>query len=369
VASDLHIVIGTGPQGVSVHQEIRLLKPALLYADRVTLLSPVAAALGAVESVGHLDEDGLIAFVKEVAPALNPKAAQSLEIFEQLRKKRQKTKPELVALMQLRAQLRTMATEWQATVTEMQVDAGVPEIEPAISAGLLTVDPLVDGAGEADEDVLFKGFMAKLDNLLRDSNAYPLFDDMTGGLVRAGIAEGLFELAPSARSHGKQVAVASDFISRAPAFPRAGITEILDIRDELSNPLGRFRGAVADMARRLDAAAHDESFSAEVQELYEAEVEPALLEIAEAIASNTYLRQLIDAPYSSVRELVLGGSAITLGLTKLAAMPSLAAGSIATAAGAGDIVARATKRKMDVQAETQTHRLYFLYREAELLAD
>src|SRR4051794_25876549 len=51
--TEITIAVATGPSGgLSLENEIRLVKPALLYADRVTLISPAATLLQAATDVG-----------------------------------------------------------------------------------------------------------------------------------------------------------------------------------------------------------------------------------------------------------------------------------------------------------------------------
>jgi len=54
---DVRIAITTSPSGISLASETRLLKPALLYADHVTLYSPTAALLVSTRSVGEMGEE------------------------------------------------------------------------------------------------------------------------------------------------------------------------------------------------------------------------------------------------------------------------------------------------------------------------
>ena len=43
-----------------------------------------------------------------------------------------------------------------------------------------------------------------------------------------------------------------------PGFPDATIAEILDVREELRDPLGRFRSIVSRFTSQLETAAYDE---------------------------------------------------------------------------------------------------------------
>lgn len=67
LASGLTIAVATAPRGLSLEEEIRLSKPALLYGDRVTLYSATAMMLASSEQIAHLDDDELIDFLESVS--------------------------------------------------------------------------------------------------------------------------------------------------------------------------------------------------------------------------------------------------------------------------------------------------------------
>jgi len=67
--TEVRIAIATAPQGLSLDQEIRLLKPALLYADHVTLYSPAAALLGSARAAGEMGAEAMIPLLRAVPPA------------------------------------------------------------------------------------------------------------------------------------------------------------------------------------------------------------------------------------------------------------------------------------------------------------
>lgn len=77
--SSLRIAIATAPQvsreGVSLAEDIRLVKPALLYADTVTLYSPAAAMLLLVGGVAHLSAQKRMVLVRQLYPLFKPEQA------------------------------------------------------------------------------------------------------------------------------------------------------------------------------------------------------------------------------------------------------------------------------------------------------
>jgi hypothetical protein len=213
-----------------------------------------------------------------------------------------------------------------------------------------------------DIDQFISVFVTKLAGLLAKRGTYPLFDDHTGTLVRHGINEGLFTTSPVTRERGKQVAAASDFMSRLPAFSGATIREILDIRRELQSPLVRFRAAMIELGTLVESAAYEEAFPEEVDELFRAKVEPVLLEIEEQIQGSKYLRELIGEAVGDTKTLLTG--VLAFGITQTADLPNLLAGG----AAATQIIASAAWKRHTERRQTRQNELYFLYRTEELLS-
>lgn len=365
----LSIVISTSPgAGITLAEEIRLAKPALLYGDKVTLYSPTAAMLLSVGHIAELDDDGLMTFLEAVGPSLGPAAPTLFAQFRALATKRHRTRQELQALGQMKRALRQMAMEIGERYEELLEDAGAAELIPAIEAGLVEIDPIVMDEHVGDDDILIKSYMDKLKSLLVARTSYPLFDEDTGTLVRAAVGEGMFDLGATAKRRGKQAATATDYITRVPAFPGATIAEVLDIRSELAKPLVRFRSAVADLSREVEAAAHDEDFAAEVADLYVTEVEPVLLELREAVETNTYLRQLLGKVSSDAKTFIAGPAVLTLGLIGWTELSAVVAAGVTTGAAATAAAAEAAVAKRQGKREAERSQLFLLYQTQELLA-
>ncbi len=286
-------------------------------------------------------------------------------------RQRGRSRDELLAYLRLRPEMERLRNDidrvWNdeliPTVETMLESAGATELAGAMSAGLLVVDPLVKGNEEFDNDRVIEAFVAKLAEVLSGRGIYPLFDDQTGTLVRHGLSDGLFKASPITRERGKQVAAASEFLTRLPAFPKANVSEILDIRAELEAPLVRFRAAMVDLGRLVESAAYEEEFPEQVDELYRAKVEPALLEIEEQVRSNSYLRVLIGEIVGDSKTLLAG--ILAVGIAHAADLPQLVAGG----AAAGQVIAKAAWEKHIRGQQISEHELYFLYRTEHLLAD
>lgn len=379
--SPLRIAIATAPQvsggHVSLSEDIRLLKPALLYADVVTLYSPGALLLSAASSAARLDAAGRMSFLRQVYPIFEPDRAPVLMAmlvgYRRLEKqKRGRSREELLDYLRLRPEVEKLKSEidrvWAADLVpkleQLLESAGANQLIGAISAGLLEVDPLMDGDQGFDNDAVVEAFVVRIAEVLSERGTYPLFDGQTGTLVRHGIAEGLFQATPLSRERGKQVAAASDILGLLPAFPKASVAEILDIRTELEAPLVRFRAAMVELGKLVESAAYEEGFADQVDELYRAKVAPALLEIEEQVRANSYLRVLVGEVVGDSKTLLAG--VLGVGLAHAADVSQLVAGGVAAA---GQAMAKAAWERQARGRKLSEHELYFLYRTEQLLAD
>lgn len=353
--STVSIAIATSPQGVSVANEVRLIKPAVLYGDRVRLYSPVASLLQGVAGLGEASESELLFFLEEIADAFDPSLRIAVQRYRELQRKRNPSRDELVAMMRMREGLKESRREFQNVAEGVLRDAGALQLVPAIQAGLVEIYPLA----LSDEDMV-DAFVAELKQLLAEGSAYPLFDDQTGELVRAGIAEGLFVPSEVAMRRGKHVATASGFLSQLPAFPEATIGEILDIRADLAKPLIRYRSGVSELATMIESGPLDKDFSQEIEIVYVEKVLPALLEITELVRSTSFLRELASEVVKDANKLA---GVLALGILNAETVPAL------TAAGATGvaIAARTAWRRHQASADIQKHQLYFLYKTEKLL--
>jgi hypothetical protein len=380
--TEITIAVATGSSGgLSLETEIRLVKPALMYADAVTLISPVATLLQAAVDVGA-NEDLTMALVRQLGPTLDPRTVEAFALYDELNRKRHPTREEKRHIAMFRDLLAQSSEELLAKSREMLAKAGADELMPAIDAGLVQVDPVLRGSDDtvaavassvasaagveaANDALIAESFMARLRDLLRDPFAYPLFDEMVGEIVRSHVAEGLFEVGAVTTRRGKQVSAASRLIETLPSFPAASIGEILDIRQELAAPLTNFRAAVAEMERLIQSAAYDADFAAEVEDLYMEKVAPALQEIAELVRDNSYLRQLMRAGVGDAKSILTG--VLTMGVTAVAGVPYLAAAALATGIPAAAAALRGVLATKSAAREIEGHHLFFLYRTEELL--
>jgi hypothetical protein len=95
-------------------------------------------------------------------------------------------------------------------------------------------------------------YQNKIADYLSDPTTYPLFDDDTGRLVRAGREAGIFVVPAAAERRATEVGLAPGLIGELPAFPNAEMDRILEARVSLEPHVTRFRRAVNELRRYLE---------------------------------------------------------------------------------------------------------------------
>lgn len=373
----LHMAVATSPTStpsVTLESDVRLVKPALLYADTVTLYSPAAVMLASISQSAVLDRNQRVLFLRQIYPLLEPARAQQLEqlfyAFSILSKKpRGKSRQEIILYERLKRQLDALDNEvdkiWEEElvpiVEHMLESSSANQLYSAISKEILKIDPLVKDGAILGTDQYVDAFVSKLSEILKNRGEYPLFDEPTGTLVRHGVEEGFFNTTDISRRRGKQVAAASSFLERLPAFSAASVDEVVGIRDELRVPLIRFRSAMVELGNAIESAAYEDGFSEEVDEIYRSRVEPAILDLEEAVHSNSYLRVLVGEVVSDAKAIL--AATITFGVAQSADLPTLLAGGAAVVPA----IAAAGVKHRQASTGIKKNEMYFLYQTNLLL--
>jgi hypothetical protein len=94
---EMDIVIGVAPTSkLSLETELRLIKPALLCGDRVTLYSPATSLIAMGAAISELADDEKVDFLAQVVRTVTPdRSAETLLIlntFRELRRARRRSR-------------------------------------------------------------------------------------------------------------------------------------------------------------------------------------------------------------------------------------------------------------------------------------
>jgi hypothetical protein len=328
----------------------------------VTLASPKAVLLAGVAAFGRGDRRARLDEMTELLGAVEG-GKEATEVYDQLRRRRNPSPQERFALKAIEQRLEAGTQAVTAKIEEILEGAGAGERARAIGAGLLDIRPLgLEGAKpDSFADTVIEQIAAVLsDSVSPSARTFPLFDDGAGDLLHAMVSEG--KLADPRRSRAAEAGIAGRRIAGLEAFPDAEMDVVLDVRLRLQAPLARFRSALARASAELDAAAWEEGFAREVDDLYRREVAPALLEVEDALKElgvrSTLLRvtagkEALVAAASATLGLAAAGGAAPGDLPHLLFSPT-ALGGVAAAAGE-------VRERSKVRGEAERGAFYFLY--------
>lgn len=130
----------------------------------------------------------------------------------------------------------------------------------------------------------------------------------------------------------------------------------------------RFRSAIITFSENIKTASWDADFALEANQVFRRDVEPAILEIEEAVRSNSYLttlaRRFADKPL-----VVPSGSALAMLMSQLSAVPQVVTQALGVGATAGLVAYDAYKEWQKQKPSTERNQLYFYYKAGQLLLD
>jgi hypothetical protein len=318
----------------------------------VVMLATVASYLGADEAHRR---DALLEVLEHY-----PGAEDMARTWRELRAKKYRSRDELLLVLGNERQLEKSAQEMADAIIDMLDRAHVHEIELALQAGVLEIDPLgMQGkAGWSPDEVTAAVTSLMSDVLAADSSTYPMFNDLTRGLAQGLLRNGALsgaDLAPAT-----QAGIAGRLISGLEAFPAAPMDVVLDARQKLRDPLVRFRAGVIRLSREARVTPLDPQFPRAADELYREHVAPALLEIKELSAESGLLSALRHAVPASARDIAV----IAMAVANMHGADDLWRAATATAATAADLIGRTAIRQRELHRERDRNEFVFLY-EAE----
>ena len=366
--------------GIDFRHELGLLKAALLYADEVELVSVAGSFMASMEHLGQLPRIERLALMRHLMPIVDPEASEKelTKVYRlidsatnKLEKNRRLAPDEIRILTYLKE-------KWPAIekfVEEAFDEWGVEDFRTALRSGLVGVRPFTQTTPEKIlemgrttgrratkpfADKSYDEYCRTVVEVVNEGNTYPLFDDLTGNIVGRAVRRRLVLPTPAAKRRSKHGGLSRDLLQRLPMFEKADISEVLNIREQLSETLGAFREAVADSASTIESASWEvDRFTEEAEIIFQEIVAPAVDRIQQQVEEDVYLKELTYRYGPSLLGGVASIGAFVGNASVLAELAALAAG---LSAGLG-AVATAKEQRKSFQGE----RLYFYYRAGKLL--
>jgi hypothetical protein len=244
----------------------------------------------------------------------------------------------------------------------MRTDSGVAEIDGVLDTRLVTLNEQV-GIGE-DLDAVVAAFVDQIKRYLQDPSKLVLLDGIAASMARHMIEEGLVRPPNRVISNAGEAALGTGFLERhLPAFPGAPMDELLKVRKDLDEPLGRYRRKVSSLRTQLQTGPFDEHIGAEIEALWRNEVGPELKEIREAMADHALVREFLKAAGADISNVAKGTLAAGVGVFAANALDL--GTTISTGIAAGSALAptavQAILARREGRAEARAHDLFYLY--------
>jgi hypothetical protein len=330
-------------------REVAVVKAALLYGDRVTLVSNQASVMSAYENGIKGSESERLAFAARQLDR-HPHRPGVLSLYRDVLPPGDLIYPTFlgtrnVAILsrqgfelkdRLEDALRPVADAGLGNMSNALSSVGRGELDLAEQEGLLSIDPLGLDDMFAEGPEMARVSFANLDLALKNavsgqSSAVPMLEGWAWLYLTMMVNEG--RIARPTHSPLTDTALAASLVSDLPAMVDAPMEDVLEVRILLGDELAAFRSAVSLAAREIETLPPDGRFAAEVERVYERLVKPAKEDLAKQLTGGSRSSQLGRVLKRS--GLVMGAVGIAgnaLGMGEVA----LLAGSAMWVAGVGD---------------------------------
>jgi hypothetical protein len=362
----LHITVGTAlpsttgetlESALDTSHELRLLKAAILYADKVKFCSFASTSLiSLTQRPERMNEDEKLDWFVNFYINLGhePHIQQIIQFAEEYRASKRNRRRDFNNYLRYRRAFDKSLHDMNAMANKSQLS----ELLVAVNSGLVEFKPFAVGY-RANE------FFDEVSAALDSGTSYPLLDERTSNLVELAVKAGKITPLGTSVSRAKQAGLSSGLFSRLPLFDQASMGEIIDIRKELDKPLKRFRSGIIGFSKEIESAPWNKGFPQEVEQFFIERVEPAVLEIEGTCKSKKTLLDFINRTLTHPGAVT--SSALGIALSKLSQFPEvLIAFSVITglSLGAHEAFTKYQKEKQEIER----NQLYFYYRVGKLLS-
>lgn len=385
-AGTFQMVVAANPGAeLSVAPELDLVKAALLYGERVTLLSPITTMFLRIEGLQRFSARQQIQLIRRLAPVLtdadqHSQLEQGLgELDDFLRRSaRSRSLGDQILRAGLLKQFEPMQQLIADAVRDMRTQIGIDQLAAARAKGLVQIENADPGdeldllvssvtaaklaeTGQRRDDPhtnrIADDFVGKLSKHLSSGREYLIFDESIANLTEAAIREGLFTPAKGPAGRSAQAMTASALMGRLPTFPSATVDEILDIRSELAPALAQFRGAMVTVASSFTIAPWESNFEDEVHDAWVGTVLPAVEAIDSSIRENRSILLLATGVAGAINTSLPGLAIVAAGLLGHAGAATALGGAIS----GGVPLLQALRDRRAATLTVRMQPFYFLY--------
>lgn len=263
-----------------VQHDVRMIKAALLYADRVKLVSHQTAItlLGIRLDWDKLGRDEQIASIVDyilggrgeafIDPMVASTARTHMATYRRLKGRASitLTKNERRQLQSLERFLDERRESMRGYYRMRAEQTGIDQIAELQCRGLLELHSFEQ---DLDDPVACAfEFADVLTTAITDHRTYLMFDDDAAAVIREYLANTTREVPDTSIQRARQTGFAADLLDRLPNLEDAPISDIIQLRQELNGPLARFRSAMVQFADEEGSAPWEPGFVLEAQSVF-----------------------------------------------------------------------------------------------------
>lgn len=381
VRTHLAVIAGikSNAQGPDLRQEVELVKASLLYADTIEVLSIGGVAVRQMLEFSKQDPSAMWQLLASLDDSTLehlgvPDAAQARAVLPLLGsldpdgvRTLAEASPELAPLEQLAEGLEQAQAgaggsmrQMRALVEQMSEASGVKELESVMDNKTVRFNERIF-VGATKE--MLDTFLREFKRYLTDPNKFVLLDEDMASLARSMIREGMVQPPDRSMANAGEAVLGTGLLARLPAFTSVPLAEVHDLRQDLDEPLSRYRRRVAQLRGELRGTPFDKEVDAEVNAVWRHEVDPAIADIREAMAEHALVREIVRSLRHNVGDVVKGWAPVGLGvgLATVGQVDAAVSAAIATAGMVTQATANALENRATGIASVRTGDFYYLY--------
>lgn len=302
----------------SFSEDVKMVRSALLYADRVEMFSAGTSMLRQMKEFtadGDLDLTlrmyAIMAQTESIDLSTRTQLMALIHVMETYAERRQmfnrssrRNNPEFRKVDSLFNEslksLRRVGNETKRTVERMWLNYGGNELDFAVEAGLLAIndewaDALIENMDSVDEaaEILGEAITTAKGNLL--------FDSMAGGLARAMHKEGRLILPNFHQTNIRTTRLGNQMILLLSNMAQVDVEKVLEVKKEVSASLTSYRRSTRSLQEKLKEDALSPHLDEEIEQLWFDDVSVQVEELTQAVYDSK-LGTVKDVVVASVKE-------------------------------------------------------------------
>jgi hypothetical protein len=284
------------PDNTNLDKDLKYVKSALLYADKVRLISPLAYIfVQLTDERNSMNEKAALNLINQIMPLakLSDKefyntSAPAFQQFSKIMHGKQYRALPYAKRLEITRQLKVFSHEIRDVIFNTIGVSQCHELEELVKNNHV----IVENFDSSLDNTLSYGFefFGKLRKSL--SSSYPIFDESSDDIMRSVLDSKIIRLSHVEKQKITHAGLADNYLQRLPSFEHATVSEIVDIKKALGTHVVRFRSKMLEYSEQIKSLPWDDDFMPECQLLFDKKIAPTILEIDEATKEGSFVKNL-----------------------------------------------------------------------------